>query len=295
MPAKPALIIHAGAGTYPKDLNRAKRIQTKLRELCEDGYQFLRKHTAVETVCEIVRRLEDWPETNAGTGAQLQSDGEARLSASLMDGEEMKFSGVINIEKIKNPILIAHLLQKEKDRILSEEGAFQFAKEKGFKIFDVRVKSVGAVRARLPARQEPLLHSKHKRGKYGTVGACALDRHGHLAAATSTGGKGMERIGRVGDSCLPAGNFANSYAAVSATGLGEDIIEESLANTIATRALDLKNLKKALEQTFREARKRKRRFAVVALDRNGNPFQSKTTEILYWASQTSLSTACLSL
>ena len=282
MPAKPALIIHAGAGTYPKDLNRAKRIQTKLRELCEDGYQFLRKHTAVETVCEIVRRLEDWPETNAGTGAQLQSDGEARLSASLMDGEEMKFSGVINIEKIKNPILIAHLLQKEKDRILSEEGAFQFAKEKGFKPMNV-----GALRA-VPLQTK-------KRGKYGTVGACALDRHGHLAAATSTGGKGMERIGRVGDSCLPAGNFANSYAAISATGLGEDIIEESLANTIATRALDLKNLKKALEQTFREARKRKRRFAVVALDRNGNPFQSKTTEILYWASQTSLSTACLSL
>ncbi len=284
MPAKPALIIHAGAGTYPKDLGRAKRIQTKLRELCEDGYQFLRKHTAVETVCEIVRRLEDWPETNAGTSSILQSDGKARLSASLMDGFEMKFSGVINIEKIKNPILIARLLQKEKDRVLSSEGASQFAKEKGFKTFDLRT-----------AESIKRWKTASKQGKYGTVGACALDRHGRLACATSTGGKGMERAGRVSDSALPAGNFANSYAAVSATGLGEDIVEESLANTIAVRALDLKNLKKALDQTFREAKKRKRRFAVIALDQKGNTFQANTTEILYSACRTLTTADCFSL
>ena len=104
MSAKPALIIHVGAGAYPKDLKRARRIQTQLKKFCEEGYQFLKKHSAVETAVEIVRRLEDWPETNAGTGSVLQSDGEARLSASVMDGFKMKFSGVVNVEKIKNPI-----------------------------------------------------------------------------------------------------------------------------------------------------------------------------------------------
>jgi L-asparaginase len=278
MPTKPALIIHVGAGAFPKDLARARRIQAQLTEFCEAGFKFLNKHSAVETAVEIVRWLEDWPETNAGTGSMLQLDGEARLSASLMNGHEMKFSGVVNVEKIKNPILIARLLQKEKDRILSGEGAFKFAKEKGFKTFDHHINHRGEVTSPL--------HSKHKRGKYGTVGACALDRHGHLAAATSTGGKGMERVGRVSDSCLPAGNFANFYAAVSATGIGEDIVEESLASAIATRSLDLKNVKKALAQTFSEAKKRKRRFAVIALDRNGNTFYAKTTEILYYASHT---------
>lgn len=284
MPIKPALIIHAGAGTYPKDLDRARRIQTQLRKSCEEGCEFLKKHSAVETAVEIVRRLEDWPETNAGIGSQLQSDGEARLSASLMDGYTMKFSGVINIEKIKNPILIAQALQKEKDRLLAGEGAFQFAKEKGFKPFDPR--TLESIRRWKTLR---------KSGTYGTVGACVLDSRGRLAAATSTGGKGMERVGRVSDSGLPAGNFANSYAAVSATGLGEDIVEEALANTIAARALDSNNLKKALEQTFAEARKRKRRFAVVALDRNGGIFWNRTTEILYYAFRNNIQSAVFSL
>src|SRR3990167_3303025 len=105
MPIKPALIIHAGAGTYPKDLERAKRIQKKLAEICEDGYSFLKNNSAVDAAVEIVRWLEDWPETNAGIGSVLQSDGAARLSAALMDGWGMKFSGVINIEKMKNPTL----------------------------------------------------------------------------------------------------------------------------------------------------------------------------------------------
>ena len=284
MSTKPALIIHVGAGAYPKDLKRARRIQAQLKKFCEEGLQFLKKHSAVETAVEIARRLEDWPETNAGIGSVLQSDGEARLSASLMDGFKMKFSGVVNVEKIKNPILIAHLLQKEKDRILAGEGAYQFAKKNGFKEFELRtVESI--------QRWKKLL----KAGKYGTVGACALDRHGRLAAATSTGGKGMERVGRVSDSCLPAGNFANAFAAISATGLGEDIVEEALASTIAARALDLKNLKQTLEQTFAAAKKRKRRFAVIAIDRFGNTFQSKTTEILYYASRTTSSADCFSL
>lgn len=284
MPIKPALIIHAGAGAFPKDLTRARRIQAQLKKFCDEGFEYLKKHSAVEAASEIARRLEDWPETNAGIGSVLQSDGEARLSASLMDGFKMKFSGVVNIQNIKNPILIARLLQKEKDRILAGEGAFKFAKEKGFKTCDLRTLESVARWKKMRARD-----------KYGTIGVCALDCYGHLACATSTGGKGMERIGRVSDSCLPAGNFANSYAAISATGIGEDIIEESLASTIANRALDSKNLKKALTQTFAKARKRKRRFAVIALDRNGNTFQAKTTDILYWASHTAKTSDCFGL
>ena len=272
---KIALIIHAGAGTYPKNLERAKRIQKRLKEICEDGYRFLKNHTAVHTVTEIVRWLEDWPQTNAGTGAMLQSDGKARLSASLMDGHLMRFSGVINIENVKNPILIAKLLQNEKDRILASEGALKFAREKGMRRFDPRTKESIARLNKLREEQ--------KTGSYGTVGACALDRFGRLAAATSTGGKGMERVGRVSDSAISAGNYANSYVAVSATGLGEDIIEEALASTLVMRATDLKNLEKALRVTFGQAKKRKRRFAVIGIDRKGKIFRANTTQILYYA------------
>jgi beta-aspartyl-peptidase (threonine type) len=36
--------------------------------------------------------------------------------------------------------------------------------------------------------------------KYGTIGAVARDVHGHVAAATSTGGITGKRWGRIGDS-----------------------------------------------------------------------------------------------
>lgn len=291
-----ALIIHCGAGFYPKDLKRVRKIQQKLKAFCESGFRFLKNHSAVETAVRVTRWLEDWPETNAGIGSMLQSDGKARLSASLMDGFRIRFSGVINIEKIKNPILVASLLQRENDRILASGGAFRFAKQKGFKPLDLRTeesikrwkqmvnRNVGAGSPRPSNKGRGNLAPTHK---YSTVGACALDRYGHLAAATSTGGKGMELVGRVSDSCLPTGNYANSYAAISATGNGEDIIEEALASTLATRATNSQNLEKSFEETFKEVRKRNRKLAAIGLDRYGKVFYAHTTEILYYAFQSS--------
>jgi L-asparaginase / beta-aspartyl-peptidase len=73
--------------------------------------------------------------------------------------------------------------------------------------------------------------------KYGTVGAVALDRYGHLAAATSTGGLTGKRWGRIGDSPLiGAGTYADDRAcAVSATGAGEFFIRVGAAHEIAAR------------------------------------------------------------
>lgn len=69
---------------------------------------------------------------------------------------------------------------------------------------------------------------------YGTVGAVALDSHGNLAAATSTGGLTCKRWGRVGDSPLiGAGNYADTNCAVSCTGTGEEFIRHGVARQIA--------------------------------------------------------------
>jgi beta-aspartyl-peptidase (threonine type) len=61
---------------------------------------------------------------------------------------------------------------------------------------------------------------------HDTVGAVACDAHGHVAAATSTGGISMKRRGRVGDSPLPgSGLYAdNALGAASTTGHGESIM-----------------------------------------------------------------------
>lgn len=119
-----------------------------------------------------------------------------------------------------------------------------------------------------------------KDGAYDTVGACALDRAGNLASATSTGGRGFERPGRVSDSGMPVANYANEYCAISATGIGEEIVDEGVALKIATRVQDGMSLEKAFQKTFDELRSRHRHLGAVGVDRKGNLFSDTTTEIL---------------
>ena len=70
--------------------------------------------------------------------------------------------------------------------------------------------------------------------KYGTVGAVACDVHGHVAAATSTGGVTGKRWGRIGDSpMIGAGTYADDRGcAVSGTGAGEYFIRVGVAHEI---------------------------------------------------------------
>jgi len=81
--------------------------QKALLRIVKDSYEYLKFHTALETVVYAVSLLEDDALFNAGIGSQIQSDGKIRMSASLMNGETQKFSGVINIEDVKNPIQVA--------------------------------------------------------------------------------------------------------------------------------------------------------------------------------------------
>lgn len=101
---QPALIIQGGAGRWIRDFLRAEKIRKTISRILKLAYQRLLEANALEAVVHAVQLLEDDPEFNAGTGSQLQSDGRARLSASIMDGPSLRFASVINIEKIKNPI-----------------------------------------------------------------------------------------------------------------------------------------------------------------------------------------------
>jgi len=268
--AQPVLIIQGGAGRGFKDSGRAAQIRRKIARILRFSYQKLKQSNALEAVTYAVRLLEDDPEFNAGTGSQLQADGAARLSASIMDGSELRFAGVINLEKIKNPILVARALLSEKDRILSGAGALHFAKELGLKTNDPRTPQ--AIRR----------WKKRKDGGYDTVGACALDRFGNLASATSSGGRGFERPGRVSDSGMPVANYADENCAVSATGIGEEIIEEGLAIRIATRVGDGASLAKAFQKTFGEIQARGHFMGAIGLDSKGNFTAATTTKVLIY-------------
>jgi len=274
--SQPVLVIHGGTGVRP-DNKRIGPIRKNLRTISERAYDYLKTHNALETVSYAVRLLEDDPLFNAGTGSSLQQDGRARMSAGIMDGSRRRFAGVINIERVRNPILVADALLEEDDRVLAGPGATRFARRRGFGVWN----PVSALR-----RRQWEQRVRDSAAAYGTVGAVALDSDGRLAAATSTGGKGFEHVGRVSDSGLPAGNYANTQAAISCTGIGEDIIDEAVAVRIGQRAADGAVLKKAFALTFDELKTANRHIGAVGLDWHGQWVWDTTTPLLVAVART---------
>lgn len=268
------IIIHGGffsESLTNQEIKLAK--QEALSGIVQLGYKHLQHHTAAETVVYTVRLLEDCELFNAGTGSQIQSDGKIRLSASLMDGKTQRFSGVINIEDVKNPICIAEKLQTYDDRVLSGKGACDFAIENGYKYYNPET----------PQRRREYEQKLSDSIRLGTVGCVALDVHGNLAAATSTGGKGFEIPGRVSDSATTAGNYANEFAGVSCTGVGEDIVSGSVAVKIVTRVTDGITLMAATEKTLDEMKPYDGFAGVIGITADGQIYHSDTHPYMVWA------------
>ena len=127
---QPKLIIHGGAGSSLKGRKAAEAVRHSLYKVIEDVYSLLLTGAdAREAVVRGCKLLEDDPRFNAGTGSVLQSDGQIRMSAALMDGKFQRFSGVINVSRVQNPISLAKVLQESADRVLSENGSAELLRE----------------------------------------------------------------------------------------------------------------------------------------------------------------------
>ncbi len=287
---QPKLIIHGGAGSSLQAKGGLETVRRSLHVVIEEVYSLLVTGvSASEAVVRGCQMLEDNPHFNAGTGSVLQSDGQIRMSASLMDGTSRRFSGVINVSRVKNPIEMALFLQNSPDRVLSDFGSAELARELQVPSYnaltDLRLKEWiqeredNFQRTMAGVVAEPEMAESSNGGR-GTIGVVALDGYAKLAAGTSTGGKGFERIGRVSDSAMPAGNYATSYAGVSCTGIGEDIIDECLAAKIVIRVSDGMSLQDAMLRSFTEASKNERDLGAIALDATGAISYGKTSEIL---------------
>ncbi len=258
----PKIIIHGGFFSEFSQTDEIKKAkQQALSEIVLNAYEYLLNHTALQAVVYAVKLLEDNPLFNAGTGSQIQSDGKIRMSASIMDGISKKFSGVINLENVQNPILVAEKLLAYDDRVLGGEGANQFAHKQGFPFFSTET-----------AERKAEYEAKKASKGLGTVGCVALDERGNLAVATSTGGKGFEMVGRISDSATTAGNFANHICAVSCTGVGEDIVSASLASKIVVRRTDGQSLEEAFRRSFEELAEFDGFAGAIAIDKDGNIF-----------------------
>jgi beta-aspartyl-peptidase (threonine type) len=251
------IVVHGGAGNIdPKTLTpeRQAEYRTVLEGALRAGHHVLEQGgESVEAVVAVITVLEDSPLFNAGKGAVFNHDGKNELDAAIMDGRSLAAGAVAGLHRVKNPILLARrVMEKSPHVMLIGDGAEEFAKTLGIELVDpgyfyteqrwqqlqraleAEKKDGGPSAQNVPAGASEGLEPGEI--KLGTVGAVALDKHGHLAAGTSTGGITNKRFGRVGDSpILGAGTYANPGCAVSATGHGELFIRHTVAHDICAR------------------------------------------------------------
>lgn len=233
--AKWAIALHGGAGTIPKTLPESRRNEylASLRKALEIGRDILaRGGTSLEAVEKVVLYMEDDPLFNAGKGSVYTNDGKHELEAAIMDGRDLSCGAVAGLRTVKNPITLARLIMERSPHIfMAGEGAEAFATE-------MKVERVQNDWFDTPRRHEQLqeaLRKEREEKPKGTVGAVALDQHGNLAAATSTGGMTNKRWGRVSDvPVIGAGTYANNKTcAISGTGWGEKFIRATVAYDIS--------------------------------------------------------------
>lgn len=246
--ARPVVAIHGGAGTLSRSAispAQQARYRIALDEILRAAQMLLADGaSALDVVTEAVRRLEECPLFNAGFGAVYTADGAHELDACVMRGSDLAAGAVAGVRTLRNPVLAARaVLDAGGPVLLIGAGAERFAAERGCEVVapdwfgtPERLAQLHAVQA---AGAVALDHDGtsplDERVKFGTVGAVALDAHGHLAAATSTGGMTNKRPGRVGDSPLiGAGCYANDRTvAVSCTGVGEAFMRALAAHDVS--------------------------------------------------------------
>jgi beta-aspartyl-peptidase (threonine type) len=247
---KTALVIHGGAGYVARESLSAQDEQdarADLTQALDAGHQVLAAGgSALDAVQAAVRVLEESPRFNAGKGAVFNADGGHELDASIMEGHTRRAGAVAGVTTVRSPITLARAVMEHSPHVmLAAQGAEAFADTRpeiervpnDWFDTDKRRQQLDAAKRKEQAARSAGTDAADEPGKYfGTVGAVALDRHGHIAAATSTGGMTNKKWGRVGDApIIGAGTWADRQCGVSGTGWGEFYIRNAVAHDICAR------------------------------------------------------------
>lgn len=258
-----ALAIHGGAGSANRDTTDADDYRQALRAALSLGAdQLAAGEASLQVVENVVAALEDDPRFNAGRGAVFTFIGTHEMDAAIMDGRTLACGAVAGVKNVQNPVRLARRVMEDTEYVLiggpgaDDYGAFAgvsrqpqayFTTERQLERFrELRTQQRGGAsgsgdgvatasgdytgNAGAPAGLGGASH-------LATVGAVAMDRYGNLAAATSTGGTMLKRVGRVGDvPVIGAGTYANNAtAAISCTGRGEEFIRHAVAYDVSAQ------------------------------------------------------------
>jgi beta-aspartyl-peptidase (threonine type) len=263
-----AVVLHGGAGVMERARMTPEReaaYRAGLNEALHAAAAVLNKGgSSLDAIEAAIQLLEDNPLFNAGRGAVFAADGTNQLDAAIMDGATLRAGAVADVTRTRHPISLARAVMERSPHVmLIGPGADAFAAS-------VHLEQVPPSFFFTEARWRDLVHDLEGQGlpvpprpagvpsapasapsstgkprsslfdlsndghRYGTVGVVALDRHGNIAAGTSTGGLTGKRWSRVGDTpVIGAGTYAsNESCAVSGTGVGEYFIRYTVARTI---------------------------------------------------------------
>ncbi len=296
------IVIHGGAGTILKE-NMSDSLETaykeKLKEAISAGYEILKSGgNSMDAVTHTINIMEDSPLFNAGKGAVFTNEGSNELDASIMDGKTLNAGAIAGVKHIKNPINLAKdVMQKSEHVMLYGAGAEEFAQTLGYKMMDTsyfytknRYESLLKVLEKEKSNDNKKVSFEDpfiKNSKFGTVGCAALDKHGNLAAGTSTGGMTNKRWNRIGDApIIGAGTYANNATcAVSSTGWGEYFIRSVAAYDISA-LMEYKGM--TLQEAASEVIQKKVPAlggdgGIVAIDKDGNVAMEFNTAGMYRA------------
>jgi beta-aspartyl-peptidase (threonine type) len=285
------LVIHGGSGSMRRgalaaELDKAGR--AGLSAALDAGSAVLSTGgTALDAVEATARVLEEDACFNAGRGSVLAYDGHVELDAAIMDGRDRRCGAVAGLRSTRAPISAARAVMEQSPHVLmSYEGADDFACEAGLE----QVPNRWFVTAERRRQLDELLARGSEAFdadiKYGTIGAVAVDSHGHVASATSTGGLTAKRWGRIGDSPLiGAGTYADDRAAaVSATGLGEVFIRAAAAHELCARVrIGGSGLQEALDGVLAEIKALGGNGGLIAVSPSGEAAWGFTTPGMYRA------------
>lgn len=270
--------VHGGAGRLAKPAARhpvrlrydpaiAHSLRAAQRVLLAGG-------SAVRAVTTAVTVLEDDGHFNAGRGSVLCEDGSVELSASVVSGRNLAAGAMVGLRRTKNPVLAARALMNHSHGLLFGSRGDSFAEDAGLEMappeyFLTRERKEQW--RRHAQRGAIALDPGDDESENGTVGAVALDRRGHLAAATSTGGLVNQLRGRVGDTpVVGAGIWADHACAISATGAGDAFARVAFARRVADLIeLAKRSPEEAALQTLEDVRRLKGQGGCIVVSATG--------------------------
>lgn len=250
--------------------------------------------TATDAVTLAVEAMEDEALFNAGLGSVMDESGSVSMDASIMRGKDRAAGAVIGLTASTHPVRVArHLLDQGWPVVLAGTAADEFGAKNGVQqnkpewfVTDLRRAQwtkwkEQRLRPGATDEEDALLDHDGEEDGWGTVGAVALDVHGNVAAATSTGGMTGKPMGRVGDTpIIGAGTWADEHVAVSCTGVGEAFIRTVAAHSMAVHHRTM-SLETAGDRVLDEVAPFGGRGGLIAVNTNGEVVMPFQTMLMY--------------